>query len=70
MPELIKIPSIGAGPSADRHGLLQPIHHSVSINKTWTQSVILLFLRGEAVIIYWLWGEELFQSNMYDWVAP
>lgn len=36
MPALIKIPSIGECPSAARHGLLQLIHHSISINKHGT----------------------------------
>lgn len=64
-PALIKVPTIGEGPSAARHGLLQLIYHSISINKTWNQSVTLLFLMGEAVIIYWLQGGELFPSNIY-----
>ena len=41
MSALIKIPSIAEGPSAARHGLLQLIHHSISINKMWNQSVML-----------------------------
>lgn len=37
----IEILSIAEGPSAARPGLLQLTHHSVSINKTWNQSVTL-----------------------------
>ena len=40
MSALTKIPSIAEGPSAARHGLLQQIHHSISINKTWNQPVM------------------------------